>query len=169
LEGGDRTIGMGEGGPEMGEDLCRGLVPGIGRQQGRRAQPGKCGADLALAQAKAFPDALPGPFAEMAVRGADGRDDGAGGGDLEEAPQQAGGQAEPSDFVGAPDADGSAATLASIAITAKDPAGADRFSPWGGVVIAAQIAVANERADDLAVRTGRQLEPLRQGVPFLVV
>ena len=139
-----------------------------GRQFGRRAASQQGRADLALAQVEAFPDALPGPVAEMAVGGADGGEDAAGDGALEEPPQSAGGQAEPSDFVGEPDAEGPPATGPCIAVAAKDPPGADAFSPGVALVKAVQKAVANQRADDLAVRTGRLLEPFGNRVPFLV-
>ena len=42
------------------------------------------------------------------------------------------------------------------------------LAPGAAVVKAEQKAVPNQRADDLAVRTGRQLEPFGNGVPFLV-
>ena len=90
LEGGDGTVGVGEGGLEMGEDLGRRPVCGLvgdGRQFGRRAACRQCRADLALAQVEAFPDALPGAVAEMAVGGADGSEDAAGDGVLKEPPQ----------------------------------------------------------------------------------
>ena len=81
LAGGDRAVGVGEGGLEMGEDVRRRPRRGrIGWQLGRRAQPGQGGADLALAVVEALPDALPGPVAEMAVGGAAGSGDAAGDG-----------------------------------------------------------------------------------------
>ena len=128
LEGGDRAVGVGEGGLEMGEDLRGRLARGVrrrpGRQLGRRAASAQGGADLALCPVEAFPDALPGPVAELAIEGADGGEDAAGDGELEEPPQSAGGQAEPSDFVGEPDAEGPPATGACVAVAAKDPPGA---------------------------------------------
>src|SRR5882724_9097442 len=117
LEGGDRAWDVGEGGLEMGEDLrCR----SIGRPFGGRAARGQCGADLALAQVEAFPDAQPGPVAQLAAGGADGIDDAVGDGAFEELPQSAGGQAEASNFVGDPDAESPAATGTCVAIAAKD-------------------------------------------------
>src|SRR5271168_4663996 len=101
----------------------------------------------------------------MAVDGADGGGQAAAGGAAEKAPQSAGGQAEASDLVGAPDAEGPPATAPCLAIAAKEPPRAD-----GGalvaLVIAAQKAMANQRADDLAVRAGRLFEPFRQCEPF---
>ena len=102
----------------------------------------------------------------MAVGGADGGDDAAGHGVLEEPPQAAGGQAEPANFVGTPDAESPPAARPTVAVAAKDPPGADGFLPGAAVVKAAQIAVADERADHLAMRTRRQLEPLSQSRPI---
>jgi hypothetical protein len=167
LEVGDRTVGVGKGCLKMREDLRRRPVRGFGRQLGWRASPRQCRADLALALVEAFPDALQGPVTEMAVGGADGCEYTAGNGALKESPQTAGGQAEPSDFVGAPDAESPAAPMACIAVAAKDASGADRFSLGVALVIPAQIAMPNQRADNPAVRTRRLLEPLGNRVPFL--
>ena len=73
MEGGDGTGGVGEGGLEMGENLGRGLV--FGRQFGRRAAPEERGAELALGVVEPFPDAQPGPVAEMAAAVAEGGED----------------------------------------------------------------------------------------------
>jgi hypothetical protein len=171
LEGGDRTVGVGESGLEMGEDLRRWPARGFGRQRGRqlrwRAPLRQCRADLALAQVEALPEALPGPVAEMAIGGANGSEDAVGDGALEEAPQTAGGQAEPSDFVGAPDAESPTATATCLAVAAKNPPRADRLSLGMALLIAAQKAVANQRADHLAVRTRHLLKSLRHRAPFL--
>jgi hypothetical protein len=167
LEGGDRTVGVGEGGLKMGEDVRRRPVRGFDRQFGWRVPPQECRADLALALIEPFPDALQSPVAEMAVGGADACDYAAGNGALEEPPQTAGGQAEPSDFVGEPDAKSSPATMTCIAVAAKDPPGPDRLSLGVALVIPAQKAVPNQRADNLAVWTRRLLESLRNRVPFL--
>ena len=71
LEGGDRAVGIGEGGLEMGEDLRGRLACGVRRrprrQLGRRAASAQGGADLALGQAEPLPDALPGPLAQLAI------------------------------------------------------------------------------------------------------
>ena len=104
LEGGHRAVGVGEGGLHMGEDLrrCR-PVRGLSRQFGRRAPPRQCRADLALAQVEPFPEALPGSDTEMAAGNADGCEYAAGDGTRKEPPQRAGAQAQPTDFVRAPD------------------------------------------------------------------
>ncbi len=57
----------------------------------------------------------------------------------------------------------------SIAVAAKDPACANGFARGEALVKAAQIAVANERAARLAMRTGRLLESLGKRDPILVV
>ncbi len=56
----------------------------------------------------------------MAVGAPDSGGKGAGDGELQEAPKAAGGEAEPSDFVGAPDTEGATAPGAGLAIAAKD-------------------------------------------------
>jgi hypothetical protein len=167
LEGGDRTVGFGEGGVEVCEDLRRRPLRGFRRQLGRRAPARQCRADLALALVEPFPDALQGPVTKMAVGGADSCEYAAGGGAFKEPPQTTGGQAEPADFVGAPDAEGPPATRACIAVAAKDPPRAHGFSLGVALVKSAQKAMPNQRADNLAMRTRRLLEPLSNRAPFL--
>jgi hypothetical protein len=171
LEGGNGTVGVGEGGLQMGEDLRRWPARSFslqrGRQLRRRTPRRQCRANLALAQVEASPEALPGPVTEMAGGGTAGSDQASGDGVLEEAPQTARGQAEPSDFVCGPDADRPPATAPCLAVATKNPPCPDRLTLGVALVIAAQIAVANQRAYHLAVRTGHQLEPLRHRAPFL--
>lgn len=164
LEGGDRTVGARKGGLQMGEDL--GLRPRFGRQHRRLAAPRQRRADLALGQVEAFPDALPGSVTAMAA-GPDGSSNAAGHCVFEETPQTAGGQAQPPDFVGEPDAEGPPAAGPGLAVAAKDAAGADRLFPGAAFIVSAQRTVANQRADHLAVRTGHQLEPLTNRVPVV--
>ena len=173
LEGGDRTVGIGEGGLEMGKDLRRRSAPRLGRQPGRqlgrRAPRRQCRADFALAQVEAFPDALPGPVTSPAVGdNADRSGDAAGDGAFEESPQSAGCQAQPSDFVREPDAEGPPASATPIPVAAKDPPSADRFSRGVALVVSAQIAVADQRANRFAMRTGCLLEVFRNRAPFLL-
>ncbi len=177
LEGGDRTVGIGEGGLEMGKDLRRRSAPRLGRQPGRqlgrRAPRRQCRADFALAQVEAFPDALPGPVTSPAVgdnadRSGDAAGDAAGDGAFEESPQSAGCQAQPSDFVREPDAEGPPASATPIPVAAKDPPSADRFSRGVALVVSAQIAVADQRANRFAMRTGCLLEVFRNRAPFLL-
>jgi hypothetical protein len=167
LEGGDRTMGVGEGGLEMCEDVRRRSLRGLARQLGRRTPPRQCRADLALAPGEPFPDALPGSVTQMAVDGADGSADAAGRGASEEAPQTAGGQAESTDFVGDPDAERAATTATHMAVAAKDSASPQCFSPRAAVVESVQTAVPNQRTHHFAVRAGRLLEPFRQRDPFV--
>jgi len=163
LEGSDGTGSVGKGGLKMSEDLRRGSV--LRPQFGRWAAPEECGANLALAPLEALPEAPPGPVAERAVAAADGGANASGNGTLEEAPQTAGGQAEASDFVGQPDAEGAAAAGPVVAVAAEDPPGPHRLV-LAAIIEAAQEAVPNQRADSFAVWTGRLSEPFGNGDPF---
>jgi len=167
LVGGDRTGGIEEGGLEMCEDLGHGLV--LRRQFGRRAEAEECGADVALGVAEPSPDAMQGPIAEMAVEAADGGEGAVGDDALQEAPQAGGGQSEASDFVGGPDGEGPAAAVPCVAVAAKDPLGAAGLSLGVALVKSVEKAVANESTDNLAKRTGSQLEPLGKGVELFGV
>jgi len=155
----------------MGEDLRGRLLRGIrrrpGQQLGRRAAAAQGGADLALCPVEPFPDTLQGPITQLAIEAADGNEYAVGDGALEEPPQSAGSQAEPSDFVGAPDAESPPATGTCLAVAAKDPPGAHRLSLRAALVKSVQEAVPNQRADNLAVRTRRLLEPFHNRHPFL--
>lgn len=171
LEGGDRTVGIGEGGLKMCKALC--LRPArrsgrqFGRQFGRRTARRKCRAHFALAQVESIPDALPGSLAAPAV-GDDSAcsSDAAGHGMLQEFPQRAGGHAQPSDFVRDPDAEGPTAAAPPIAVAAIDAPSADRWSPAVAFVVATQKAMAIQRANGLAMRTRRLLESFSNRVPF---
>jgi hypothetical protein len=169
LEGSNRTVGIGKGGLEMCEDLRPRPVLRLSRQPGwqlgRRAASRQGRADFALALVEALPDALHGSVTKMTVGGADGCGHAAGGGALEEPPQAAGGQAEPSDLVRTPDAEGPPAPATCMAVAAKNPPRPQRFSP-GALVKSVQIAVADQHADNLAVRTRHLFEPLSNEVPF---
>jgi hypothetical protein len=168
LEVADRTVGVGKCGQEMFDNLgrrsarCSGLI-------GRRRTSRERRAELALAQVEPFPDALPGPVTSPAV-GDDTacRGDAAGDGALQESPQSAGCQAQPSDFVRDPDAEGPSATAPPMAVAAKDPPRADRFSLGVAFVVTAQKAVANQRANRFAMRTWHLLESFRNRTPFLI-
>ena len=168
LESGDRTVGVGEGGLEMGENVRRRRSARFRRQLGRRTSRRQCGADLTLALVELFPDALQGSVTQMTFGDSNRGGDAVGDGALEESPQRVGCQASPSDFVGGPDAEGPPAAAPPIATAAKDPPCADRFSLGAAVVKSVQTAVPNERANDLAVRTGRVFEPLSNRVPFFI-
>jgi hypothetical protein len=169
LEGGDRTMDIGEGGRQMGEDLRGRLVCGVRRRLGRRAAAAQSGADLALCPVEAFPDALPSPIAQPAIEGAAGGEDAMGHGALEESPQSAGSEAKPSDFIGEPDAESPPTTGPRLAVAAKNPPGAQRLSARAAFVKPVQTAVPIQRADDLAMRTGRLLELFHHREPFVAV
>jgi hypothetical protein len=141
LEGGDRTVGVGEGSLKMCENLRRRPARRFGREFGRRAPRRQCRADFTLAQVEPFPEALPGPVTSPAVGDeADRSGDAAGDGALEESPQSVGCQAQPSDFVRDPDAEGPSAPATQIAVAAKDPPSTDRFLLGVALVVAAQIS-----------------------------
>ena len=153
----------------MCKDLRRRSARRFGRQLGRRTARRQCRADFALAQVESFPDALPGPVTAPAVGDdADRSGDAAGDGALEESPQSVSCQAQPSDFVGVPDAEGPPAPAPQIAVAAKDPPSADRFSLGVALVVSAQIAVANQRANRFAMRTRRLFELFSNRAPILL-
>jgi hypothetical protein len=170
LEGGDRTVGIGEGGLEMGKDLRRRRsARRFGRQLGRRAPSRQCRADFALAEVEAFPDALPGPLTSPAVSDATAcSGNAAGDGTLQESAQCVGGQAQPPDLVRDPDAEGATAATPPIAVAAKDPPSADGLALGVALVVAAQKAVAIQRANCLAMRAPRLLELFSNRAPFRV-
>ena len=172
LEGGDRAVGVGEGGLEVGEDLrgrlARWLLRQPERQLRRRAASTQGRADLALSLVEPLPDALPGSLAQPAAEGAAGAEYAAGHDALEELPQSSGGQAEPSDFVGGPDAERPAATVPCLAVAAKDPPRSQRLS-LAALVKSVQATVPDQRADHLAARALCLLEPFRNRSPFLGV
>jgi hypothetical protein len=168
LEVGDRTVGAGKCGQEMLDNLGRRSAR-CSRLIGRRATSRQCRAELALAEVESSPDALPGPLTSPAVgNGTACRGDASGDGALQESPQRAGGHAQASDFVGKPDTESPTAAASPMAVAAKDPPSADGLALGVAFVVAAQKAVANQRANRFAVRTGRLLETFRNRVPFLL-
>jgi hypothetical protein len=126
LEGGDRAVGVREGVLEMGEDLGRRRMSrGLRRQRswlGRWAAAKQCRADGALGLVEAFADTPQGSVTPMAVGSADGGVNAVANGALEEAPQSAGSQAQASDFVRGPDAEGPSAPASAMAVAAKEAA-----------------------------------------------
>ena len=173
LEFSDRALRVGEGGLEMGEDMGGRLACGFrirpGRRLGRWRASTQGGADLALGPVEPLPDTLPGPNTALAADGVAGGQDTGGDGNLEEMPQSVGGNAEASEVVGEPDAEGPAATGTCLAVAAKDAPCAQYFSPGVALVGSGETAVSNQCADHLAVRAGHVLEPLCNGRPFVVV
>ena len=85
----------------MSEDLGRRVGRAAGRQLGRRAASRKSGAELALAEVEAFPEALPGPVAEVAVAARRAARRQSATACWRKRHRAGGGQAEASDFVGA--------------------------------------------------------------------
>ena len=168
LEGGDRTVGIGEGGLKMCQDLRCGPARSFRWEFGRRATCQQGRAEFALAQVEPFPDALPGPVTSPTVG-----DDATRSGDavrngraLQESPQRVGGHAQASDFVCAPDAEGPTAANSPMAIAAKNPPSADHFALGVAFVVPAQKAVPIQRANGLAMRARRLLESFSNRVPF---
>jgi hypothetical protein len=164
LEVGNRAVGIRKGSLEMGQDLgCRGL---IGRRTTRRERR----ADFALAQDEAAPEALPGPATSPAVGdGTACRGDVAGDSALQESPQPAGSDAQTSDFVSKPYAEGATTTGTPMAVAAKNPPSANGLALGVAFVVTVQKAMAIQRANRFAMRTRRLLEPFRNRVPFLLV
>ena len=173
LEFSDRALRVGEGGLEMGEDMGGRLACGFrlrpGRRLGRWRASTQGGADLALGPVEPLPDTLPGPNTALAADGVAGGQDTGGDGNLEEMPQSVGGNAEASEVVGEPDAEGPAATGTCLAVAAKDAPCAQYFSPGVALVGSGETAVPNQCADHFAVRAGHVLEPLCNGRPLPVV
>jgi hypothetical protein len=166
LEGGDRAVGLGKRGLEMSEDLGGGRPAGrCGRPIGRRTATEQGRADRTLSVLKPAPDPPEGSVAAGTVGRANGGGDAAGDGPFQERPDRTGGQAQPPDFVGEPDADGPAAAAPAMAVAAEDPPGADG-SPGTAIIEPGENAVADERADRPAVRARRQLEPLDDRGPL---
>jgi len=164
-------MSVGKDGLEVGEDLRGRLACGHGRQARRqlgwRAASVQGRADLALSVVEASPDALPGPLTQPASNGVAGSENAAGDNALEEPPQRGGGEAEPSDFVGAPDAESPPATAACLAVAAKDPPRAHGPSLRAALVESVQEAMPDQRAYHLAVRARRLLEPFGAHRPFV--
>src|SRR5262249_56618188 len=106
----------------------------------------------------AFPDGQHGPVTRRAGSHANAPRAAAGGGVLEYSPQTAGCQAEPSDLVGDPDAEGSPATATCMAVATEDPPGTHRLLLGAALVESAQKAVWHQTAEKRAVRGGRVLQ-----------
>ena len=158
---------VGESDLKVCEDLRLWPVFGFSWQVGWSTVWRQGGADVALTELEAFPDALQSSEAQVAVGGADGGGNGTGDGELEEAPERVGSEAEPSDSVGEPDADGASTTGPLIAVAAEYATGADGFSVGTGLVESVQEAMLNESADGLAVGTVREFELFGHRAPIL--
>jgi hypothetical protein len=165
LEGGDGASFIGESGLEVGDGLCGGQESWtLRRRIGWRASCEECGADGALCELEVSHDALPSPFAALAMCGTSGGN-AFGDGALKESPECAGGQADPTDGVDLPDTQvASAAGSMSAAIITADPVSADGFT--ASVGIAAVIAVLDERAGAFATGARNDFESFGDRIPF---
>ncbi len=167
LKRGDGTVMVGEGGLQVCEDL-RFRLAFVFRWRIRWSTVGiQCIADVALAQLEALPDTLQSSGAQVAVGSADGGGDAAGDGALEEAPEHVGREAEPSNFVGEPDAESASTAGTSIAVAAKDASCANGFLLWTGLVESVQEAMQNECSDGCAVRAVGEFELFGDRAPIL--
>ena len=115
-----------------------------------------------------MPDPPEGSVAAGTFGLTDRRGDTSNDGPLEKRPHGAGGQAQPPDFLGNPDARGPAAAKTSMTVTAEDPPGPD--GPSGTAIIESdEHAVPDEHADRPAMRARRQFEPLGERGPLRAV
>ena len=122
-----------------------------------------------MAEVESSPDALPGPVTSPAV-GDDAacRGNATGDGALQESPQGVSSDAHASDFVSKPYTEGATTTRAPLAIVAKDPPSTNGPALRVAFVVAAQKAVAIQRANRFTMRTRRLLEAIGYRVPFLL-
>ncbi len=172
LESGDRARHIGKGGLEMGEDLRGRLasadssasrpVARVASSRPRRAVRIWLCPRSNRFQMRCQVRSLRRPSARLAAKYA------ASDGGLQEPPQSHSGQAEPPDFVGGPDAERPPATAPCLAVAAEDPPGTHHSLLGTALVVSEQRTVPIQRADNLAVRTRRLLEPFRHRQPFLV-
>ena len=125
-------------------------------------------ANRTLSQVEASPDPLPRAVAALAVCVAEGGRNGPGDGLDKEPPQDPGCQAQASDFVGEPDAEGAPATAPSIAVAAKDPSRAGHFL-LAGLIEPAQPTMPNEHADRVTMGARFQREITGDLDPILLV
>ena len=123
-------------------------------------------AEFTLAEVESSPDALPGPVTSPAV-GDDAacRGNATGDGALQESPQGVSSDAHASDFVSKPYTEGATTTRAPLAIVAKDPPSTNGPALRVAFVVAAQKAVAIQRANRFTMRTRRLLEAIGYRVP----
>jgi hypothetical protein len=169
LEGGNGTGIVGEGGVQMSQDLGRQRSScGIRGHLGRWAKSQECRADSALGEVEALADTLPGSVAQMAGGGANGGPQAAGEEALEKGPQSARGEAESTNPVCEPDAEGASAAESLVTIATEDASCPQRLPLWAGVVKSVQSAMAHQKAYGVAVGTRGQLELLDDGVPLVV-
>ncbi len=149
----------------MGEDFSSGRPGRYDCQPWRRTPSQKRRANRALTSLKPLPDPAKGSVAtgmlDLPHRGRDA----SGHGLSQECPHGSRGQTQPADLAGEPDTDGPAATMAAIAITAKDSPSADSAA-IAAVIKADKRTVPDEHADNAAMRARRQLKPLDKRGPL---
>ncbi len=149
----------------MGEDFSSGRPGRYDCQPGRRTSSQKRRANRALASLKPLPDPAKRPVAtgvfDLSHRGHNASSHGL----PQECPHSSRGQTQPADLAGEPDANGPAATMAAMAIAAKDSSGADRLTA-AAVIEADKHAVADEHTDNAAMWACRQLKPLDERDPL---
>lgn len=160
LEGHDGTGFERERGFEMRDGLFRLLTRP--RQFGRGAALGKCGAHVALAGDKPFPEPIRGRDAEVNVQPSQGfglvaeADH-----EQHKAPECASAEAQALEFVGGVDAEGmSAAVVARLPIVAEDPPPATRSPAIIVLDVTVELPVKDQCPGCLAVRTRRQFQVL---------
>lgn len=162
LEGGERTLGLGKGGLQMGDDLGFGAFR---RQLRWWASLQQHGADATLGKLKAFPEPLPGAVASFVLgHGTSCRRDAIGEGLSQEAPYHGGTEAESTDFVGQPDADGSSATITRMPVAAVNPP--CPLTPALAFVVPQKCSMPIQPTDLVAMGTRRHLQPFHQRGPF---
>ena len=121
LEGDKRARMVAECRLEMSVRMLRRL---LGSELRRLAEPGQRRANGALGLSKTFPDPVGRGLAQAAVEFAKRLPFVAGGNAVDEKrPQAFGGQEQPCDLVGPPDAESSAAAAGSISVAAEVAAG----------------------------------------------
>ena len=162
LIGGERAVGLGKGGLQVGDDLGLGSFC---RQLRWWAPSQQNGTEGTLGPREAMPETLPGPVTPLKLghRSCCCRD--AAGEDLsQESPHYPRAQAQAADFVGQPDTDGPSTTTLRMPVAAVDPSRPQTLSL--ALVIPHQAAMTNQSPHRPAMRTRRQLEPLHQMRPF---
>jgi hypothetical protein len=125
-------------------------------------------ADGTVGEVETFPDSLPGSSTEMTCRRhlPNCRGKTLMCRAFQERHQGPRNQTQTPDFLSQPDTDGASATGLVIAITAIDSSSTNGCSSRALVVIAVKRAMLVEGSNDMTVRTGRELQPLRHRKPM---
>lgn len=149
----------------MGENFSGGRPARYDCQLRRRTPSKKRRANRALTSVKPFPDPAEHSLATVQLGLPHRGRDASGHGLSQECPHGSRGQTQPADLAGEPDTDGPAATMAAIAITAKDSPSADSAA-IAVFIKADKRTVPDEHADDAAMRARRQLKPVDKRGPL---